>query len=359
MPRNRVISQSQAIYVGQNGPSGAHSGAGTLQEMIRVQSANYSFSTNTTDINTYGKLGRIGRIHSDTPTVSFDMTYLIAGMRNESGLGFKVDGTTTAIEFLLDKTKDVKNIFELTVPEGEDAQGYDIVTTPDNGKVMGIGNASISSYTAEGAVGGLATASVSFEALNMKGMTSATGIVPAVNPTNGLEISNVVYQIPNAAGNTTLPDAIQPGDITVTIGGDAALFQDMSSVPIQSFNLSVDMARESTKKLGLRFDFSKDLSFPISATLSVDALVSDVGTGNLATLLCNDNQYDLQVDLREPDCNNTGDIVARYELKNANLDSQNFAGSIGPNQTISVTWSAQVGGPQDTTNGLFMSGHIT
>ena len=46
-------------------------------------------------------------------------------------------------------------------------------------------------------------------------------------------------------------------------------------------------------------------------------------------------------------------------MKNATLDSQNFSSSIGDNKTVDLTFSAQVGGPEDTTAGIFMSGNTS
>ena len=45
-----------------------------------------------------------------------------------------------------------------------------------------------------------------------------------------------------------------------------------------------------------------------------------------------------------------------FEMKGATLDSQSMSASIGDNKTVDLTFSAQVGGPQDTDKGLFISG---
>ena len=46
----------------------------------------------------------------------------------------------------------------------------------------------------------------------------------------------------------------------------------------------------------------------------------------------------------------------KFTMKGATLDSQSMSASIGDNKTVDLTFSAQVGGPQDTINGLFISG---
>ena len=46
-------------------------------------------------------------------------------------------------------------------------------------------------------------------------------------------------------------------------------------------------------------------------------------------------------------------------MKNASMDSQNLSSSIGDNKTVDLTFSAQIGGPQDATAGIFMSGNAS
>jgi hypothetical protein len=50
--------------------------------------------------------------------------------------------------------------------------------------------------------------------------------------------------------------------------------------------------------------------------------------------------------------------MAKFKLKGAKLDSQEFSSDIGANKTVTLTFSTQVGGPQDTDNGLFINGQF-
>ena len=50
--------------------------------------------------------------------------------------------------------------------------------------------------------------------------------------------------------------------------------------------------------------------------------------------------------------------MAKYTLKGAKLDSEEFSSDIGSNKTVTLNFSAQVGGPQDSNNGLFMNGQF-
>ena len=79
MARNRVIYQSEALFVGQKtGVTDAHTSAGDIKQLHRVQSANYAFSVARTDVNQFGELAAIDRVVLDTPTVSLDFSYLLS-----------------------------------------------------------------------------------------------------------------------------------------------------------------------------------------------------------------------------------------------------------------------------------------
>ena len=46
----------------------------------------------------------------------------------------------------------------------------------------------------------------------------------------------------------------------------------------------------------------------------------------------------------------------QYRMKGLKIDSQSFSSSIGSNKTVDLTFSTQIGGPNDAANGIFMSG---
>jgi hypothetical protein len=125
---------------------------------------------------------------------------------------------------------------------------------------------------------------------------------------------------------------------------------------IQSYTLSFDLARTPIQKLGSRFAFARPIDFPLAVTLKVEAQATDMITGSLNALLCTDTAtFDPSITIKSPICGNT-DVVAKYTLKGAKLDSQEFSSDIGSNKSVTLTFSAQVGGPQDTARGLFISG---
>ena len=131
MPRNRIIYQNEALYVGPSPAISGHykfvtgsnvnvptqklnqldplatrtltSGAGTttaglatmqagllpnLANLDRIQSINYNFNVTRRDVNQFGNLAAIDRIIIDQPVVNIDFNYYQNGLKNEEELGF-------------------------------------------------------------------------------------------------------------------------------------------------------------------------------------------------------------------------------------------------------------------------------
>ena len=77
MARNRVIYQSEGLFVSHDAASTGKVGpddAADVQQIERVQSANFSYTINRQDINQFGDLSRIDSVIMDAPTVSTDFS---------------------------------------------------------------------------------------------------------------------------------------------------------------------------------------------------------------------------------------------------------------------------------------------
>lgn len=358
--RKRVIYQSEALYVGPSPASGynytsGNSGVNLITQLHRVQSANYSFNVSRQDINQYGQLAAIDRVILQAPTVNLDFSYYLTNGVNEKRLGLTIDGVTSAISGVLNGVSDEKNYYISTSPEGTDNVG----ANPVNREVIAIGNGFLSNYSISAQVGGLPTASVTVEALNIKVDPTASGnATPAVNPEDGSAIAGVTYQLPMATGGVAgQVSALRPGDITIDVRTPfGAKVTGEGKAHFQNISIQVPLSREPLERLGSKFAFSREVQYPLTVTLNATANVAALEAGNLADLLCDDENYDLTVTLREPACSGQGPVAMQYVLKGAKLDSQSFSSSIGSNKSVDLSFSAQVGGPQDTTKGLFISG---
>lgn len=372
MSRNRVIYQSEALYVGPSPATGSHTGTSAtpgndVKKLQRVQSANYSFNIERTDVNQFGELAAIDRIILTSPTVSLDFNYLQANCVNERQLGFTISsgagGVVSCISGILNKTADEKNFFIRTTSEGTDVVGTSASVASQN--TIGIGNGFITSYSAEGSVGNFPTASVNVEALNMKFDAGVSGsFIPAVNPTDGTPNTTFKFFLPDAtthAANDTV-SVLRPGDVTLTVkkAGTATdpdnIGMTISDAKIQSYNFSFDLSRTPLEKLGSKFAFSREIDFPVTISSSIDANLGDLTTGNLADFIVGDETYDINVSIKHP---TTAVVQLNYLLKGAKLDSQEFSSSIGDNKGVTLNFSSQIGGPNQQSVGLFISGVST
>jgi hypothetical protein len=383
MARNRIIYQSEALYAGPSPATGFHltsganriswvgpTGNSLVNQLQRIQTANYSFNLDRTDVNQFGQLAAIDRVILTNPTVSLDFSYILANLANENNLGFTITTATggngvevSAISGIVNGTQDERNYFIRTVSEGDDAVNFTGTTATNNG-VIGIGNGFISSYSTEGSVGNFPTTTINVEGLNMNFQKGTTGnLIPAVDPADGSSIS-YFYTLPTAIQNVSTGSAsgisaLRPGDVTLSIPQAAGGGADVTTMNVQSYTLSFDLARTPIQKLGNRFAFSRPIDFPLSVTLSVEAQVTDIITGNISTLVCDDSAtYTPIISIKAPGCTANRATVAQYKLKGARLDSQEFSSDIGSNKTVTLTFSSQVGGANDANNGLFISGIV-
>ena len=413
--RNRVIYQSEAVYCTQNVSfSGAQTGLIANLDLDRIQSCNYSFNIGRTDVNQFGQLGALDRIITESPSVAFDSSYLLANMSNEKKLGFWVTESGTAGPFkscitdLVDSTTNAyqKNFYVLQAKEGKDADETSTVpTTTTSGNyeaIIGIGNAGLTSYAVEAAVGGFPTVSFAAEGLNMNfqhitkaGVQTTTagtenlahrrpfalsGVNTAINPIDGTRYEqDIALPAPSGSASDTSAGSVsvlRPGDITLTLAKQtsanvrtAATSTDMTKpdyagadiadAHIQSFNISFDMSRSPIEQLGNKFAYARLIDFPITVSLGVDAVVSDLTTGSLAEIIDCDGKLDAKIALGSPDCGAAGatTTAVNYIIKGIKLDSQSFSLGMGDNKTVSLSFTSQIGGPEQSGMGLFMSGY--
>lgn len=375
MSRNRVIYQSEGLFVS----SGLNSTtAAQHKQLKRVQSANYSFEITRQDVNQFGQLARIDALVLQSPTVSLDLSYYLADGFNESALGFYKQGTgnsngpTTAGNFASGQmvSSSGLNFYIVTDSEGIDLNYDTGSATALSGKgIIGVGNGFITDYTLDAAVGDFPTVSVSVEGLGFCAATydiagNVTGFVgPAINPENGSKLatgtgSYIQLPLPSTGDGTT---ALRPGDISLSFGtftgtGGATpsvVLAGADSINIQSVSLSLPMSRTPIERLGSRFAFARVTDFPVTATMTVNALVNEQTARNLADMIDDRAERDITLTINAP---GTSTPAVKYTFAAARLDSQSFSSDIGSNKSVDLTFSTQIGGPNDTVHGIFFSG---
>ena len=378
MARNRVIYQSEALYISKDASSTV---SGEHAQLERVQSANYSFNINRQDVNQYGTLARIGTEIIEPPTVTADFSYYLLDGFNEKALNFNVQtGYNNSGNFPSGHMVggSGQNLYILTVPEGEDADD-ETMAAGNQGQFVGIGNCYISDYTVDLAVGALPTVSVTMEGSNVVSDATVVGEneeiysgieSPAVNQESGTALGFTV-DIPFAKSGileqTVLPVALRPADVTVNLGNlsdDSMVVIDGSDeAHIQSCSISLPLSRTPLNRLGSKFAYARTVDFPIAATMSINAIVNEQKALNLANRLDEFDQKEISVIIANPkatgkdlpfdyDTNNNRAIA--YTFKGASLDNTSISSSIGANKSVDLTFSTEIGGVNDAEHGIFV-----
>ena len=414
MARNRVIYQSEALFVGPK----AGGQASVHQELHRVQSISHDMSATRTDIFEFGRLAALDKVMIEAPTVSLDFSYLLTNGENEKNIGLIVQQQTAAYVGGADwwtngtlpnatsgiianpgAANDEKNYYAVTVPEGYDADDDDTYAIDEDDakwnsrSVVGFGNGVLSNYSINGAVGDFASASVSIEAFNISFISGQSptnadawlsgDAIPSVNKGKD-SLAAGQFELRPASTGTQNVFAIRPGDVvldfdttakgridTLGVGGailpggddpdnEAEGATEAEPMHLQNFSIDMPLARTALTRLGSTFPYYRAIDFPLNVTMNCSALLADVSTGSLVDIMCNDGKRDINVALRRACGSSTaddaGDIEVNYRLRNAQLVSQNFSASIGDNKTVDLSFEATMGGPKDKKNGLFISG---
>jgi hypothetical protein len=374
------------------------SGHGTIiQQLKRVQTVNYGFTVNRTDINQLGHLARLDSIVVEAPTVNLDFSYYLLDGWNERQLEFVTNGKTNCLSGALSPElyQAGNNFFILTVPESRDAVLGD-VNIDEAGdsyskSVISVGNGFLTDYSVDLSVGSIPTVSCTIEGMNIQSELNQTGLnIPAVNMIDGSKISDAwnnnaagekihkdggctgLFSLPaSKSGYTGCEDvaALRPADIWIDVKGQGLMSKQISgsvddsqlgSAHIQSASISIPMARSTLQRLGSTFGFSKALDVPVTSTLSISAILSDLKEGNLMDLLCACDETDITISIHDPECAScemhTDAPAMRFTFKGARLESENFSASIGDNKTVDLSFSVQAGGADDMAKGVYISG---
>lgn len=409
MARDRIIYQSESLYTSLIKPGGTAAVVhGNMKEINRVQDMSYNLEVTRTDINEFGQLAALSREVTEPPTVSLDFSYYLTNGNEEKNLGFETNNAsampvTSANPFmksLLDPTStgsglgaanaDELNYYIITTKEGNDLHGTVNMQHADQGCIA-IGNGFITSYGINAAVGELATASVSVEASNIvfKNDLSSGMANPAidVDSTTGAKVGGVV-NFSSLTSSTNSSDhqvdseevfALRPGDISIDFDA-SGYFSDYAAkgdlqvggpklpgsgetagsdthMHVQSVSLDLPISRTPLTKLGSHFPFARKIDFPVTVTLSVSALMADMADGALDTLICTaEEKRDIALVMSDR-CG--GADAMTFVLRNAILDSESFSASIGDNKSVDLTFSGQIGGANDSDNGVFCFTNMT
>ncbi len=319
--RKRVIYQSEALFAGST-------------NIQRVQSVNYSFTVPRTDVNQYGQLGQIERVITEVPTVSMDFTYHLAGTTNETALlGNGANGSSFGFLKDLNNTDSSKYVQNFKVGLANEGIDYNNSSAHSNKGII-VPNGFITSYSWTGAVGDVPSSTVNLESTEMEVADVGTVVAPETsnNPVV-LRPGNVTFR---SAPTTTAGLSDSDDDLPV---------MGFEGIHVQSFTVSIDIPRESIQRMGDRYEFARVITFPIQATMSIEAIVSDQAASKLSDIVGDDNTQapdpGFDIDIH---CNKASQGVNGINLrfKNAKVEGHSISSSIGANKSITLDYAVQV-----------------
>jgi hypothetical protein len=379
--RTRIISQSKCVYASPTGILGqltpAQSGlSGFIPDQLhRIDtfSFNIDLAGARTDIREFGQLARIGVITMSEISPTFSFGYYLGDGENEARLGFNIEGITgTTVnngtgdsQFISgfqteDNAKKEKNLYVLTVKEGEDAfvAGSQFSGQRPNHDVVAFGNCTFNSYNASFAVGEIPRVDIEGVADNIIFNTGQSSGLP--NPSINLtgapaDTGRYRLDVPSTGEMDVL--VLRPDDVTISfsngdfdIGGTK--FDEMH---IQNASIEVPLSRTPIEALGSERAVARPVDFPIDVTMTCSAIMRTINDGRLdmiLTGLADDNQTDIELKVER----NAGGQRHKWRLQNAVLDSQDFSLGLDDNETVDLTFSAQIGGATQLNDGLYYTG---
>ena len=399
MSQNRIIYQSEALYVSKNELSTSES---EHKQLKRIQNVDYSFNIPREYINQYGQLGAIDAMVIASPTVSLNFSYYLTNLDNEINLGFYVKRQSAVYtgsnsqqttkdngnlsgyvlnndaNFISNKlTKESgANFFIATSREGVD---LNLENSISGKAIIGIGNVLIKSYSLEAQVGQLPIVNIEADGLNINSSIyknysvnqSSEDIgfpIPSVGIMDGkpLYLNDQGYytlvKLPHATPDTGEYEinALRPGDINLNFnnlpesGTITNLNSNLHDVNLQSFSLKVDLNRESNQELGYKFINSRPVGYPIVATLNINAIVNDAQMFNLIKNIDDSEGKPIFISIKNS--KNTKETAVVFDLRNFLLTSESFVSNVKDNKSVDLTFEAKFGSYLDLENGIFASG---
>lgn len=378
-----------------------------IQYINRVQSVEYNVNLPRVQVKALGNVGNLTSYSPDAPTVSLGFNYLQMGVINEYKLGFYVNyqkpepngqavyenndnvfllsgfysrslnRRANAIGYPFDY-RDCRNMFlAISTREGFDLNRRSESDPYDSMTVLGFGNCYITSYQSEASVGNFPICSVGYICDNLQVYNSGSGIgVPALNTRTYEQFSGVKAVIPNNYQDE-LVTVLNPGDITIDISSHAKppilnaidgtgfvptgstnnrnMLINMNDVHIDRYSLGMNFGRYSLRSVSHRLPLDRRIDWPVIATLNFGMTVASYETGSLRDLAVNSDEYNVNVNLRNPICSSNSGIGVQYAFKRAKFNGISFNTDIGSNLVANLSFTTELD-PHDLSKGLFVSG---
>lgn len=290
--------------------------------------------------------------------------------------------------------KEPRNYFVPTAPEGNDLNVRS-ATDPNQSwanPVLCFGNSYLTSYRASASVNSFPEAAVSFVGENISLHMSGTGVpIPAIDVVSGNPLTNL-FAIPHSYLDQVTVSVLRPGDINIDIRAYGKSYTGVSGfsgasgiagqpklalrptghnanqaphlfdlqhaftdIKIQSYDINLEFPRQALYDVNAKFPLDRPLSFPIYATIGINAIVGDSITGSIYQFLKTDWTYSLSIKCNNP--HPRPGVGIQYDFKGAKLIEKRTSMGIGDNKAAEFRWMVDLD-PDDLSKGMWISGEM-
>ena len=340
-------------------PAYKQNGGSSYQNLIRLQSLEYSFSHPAIDVKTIGSDSLVTRDGESPivrqPDVNCSLSYLFSAGQNEEAAGFYLGESGSFLKNFLQSSLDDVNI--IAVASNEDShKDLNYITQEsefDGYNVIGIGNCFLTNYSYTASVGSLPNSSFSYAGSNMKfdhydqgNRPTLPSIKLGVDNQKSLEeiqLSGESFQAKEVNG----ANAIMPGDIIIEInragGGHGGAPLESLSAAIQNISIDIPLPRQDIYGFGSNYVFDRKLQLPVVASASIDMNLREYASGEIDSFFVEGAKYDISIShtdtyFQKGQYQNRN-TISSFEIDDAQLKSQSFSKSIGNNASVSTEFS--------------------
>ena len=323
---------------------------GSLGQLSRVQSLSFDLNKNKSPVQ-YSE-GDVENEKISAPTVLVDCEYFVTNAKNESLLGFAVDGVTPSLtNFPISKN------YYIAAADNNSQANYSLPQF----STVAIGNAYLQSYSINGGVGSFLTANFSSLGYNIFVNTGTqTGTISPALDSFGNPIGNKFsiisgdsqYNITGELLSDRLA-ALTKGDIFLEIPLDFGFGTNVSgsnSVLIQDFSLNISISTEEIYKIGQTIP-SVELKTPIEFELNVNALPTKLQEAALERL-CKDKKDNIKLVVKQP-CSDY--LAIQFDLKGVELERQGYSIRVNERMATNLVWKGYIGNINSLNNNVFIT----
>ena len=327
--------------------------------MSAVQSVSVGFSQDRQKSKQIGSQGLAVNDITRMPDVDLSIDYYYTpAMLNENLLGLSNSNPSyVGTGFFEGYTNEDQNFYILNHQD----QGVDLINGSSseirpaanlsaNAEIFSIGNAFLTSYSLGFSVGSLPVVSTSYKCSNttVQNISSSEVQNPAINLQSGnnTNVGQTNLVSAKASGfdyysniDRFNPPLCGPDHVDLTLQnlevGGAPISGDAH---IQSFAFDIPIQRTDLHGLGSDYVYGRKIQYPITASVSMNILVSGFATGDLAALMNTESSYDFDVKIQD----RSGEYQNTFSFDSLRLESSAYSMDVNDNMNYSLSFSFEI-----------------